>query len=545
MLQRNVITRSPTGAAVGRPLATAAAAALLAVSLAAFAALCVLQRAPLADALVYRAEGAAVAHGTDLYGFTVTEWRLPATYPPFAALLFVPAAWLAPPALKVAFVLGNAVLLAVLVRLSCRLAGLAARLPAVCAATALTLWLEPVFQSVLFGQINLALVCLVLWDLTRPPGAPGKGVAVGIAAGVKLTPVAFIAYLLFTGRRREAGTAAGTFAGTVLLGALVLPAASVDFWTRRLYETGRVGKPWIVDNQSLQGLIARALGEPSPGPAWVLPAVVVGCAGLWLSCTRTTTTAGVGSPYTELLYAAWARRSEKVPHPAAARHSEETPHVAGAPRPGEAARHLAPAPYPGRARRPGEAAHIAETPHLEKVPCPEEVPHVAEVPHASMTAPAVRTTYASRITPASKTTYASRATSGAGTTYAPDRALAYAGRTAPHAGRSAPATGPHPDRWGVLGTAFTALLVSPISWSHHWVWCVPLIAVLYAGHGPRPAAAVAAVFTARTLWLIPHQGDLDLRLPWWQQPLASPYPLLGLLVLAQLSASSSSASRIR
>jgi alpha-1,2-mannosyltransferase len=74
---------------------------------------------------------------------------------------------------------------------------------------------------------------------------------------------------------------------------------------------------------------------------------------------------------------------------------------------------------------------------------------------------------------------------------------------------------------------------------------VPLIAVLYAGQGPRTAAAVAAVFTARTLWLVPHQGDLDLRLPWWQQSLASPYPLLGLLVLAQLSASSSSASRIR
>ena len=139
MLQRNVTTRSPTGADAGRPTATAAAAALLAVSLAAFTALCVLRRAPLADAFVYRAEGAAVAHGTDLYAFTVTEWHLPATYPPFAALLFVPAAWIGPGALKAVFVLGNTVLLAVLVRLSCRLAGLPARLPVVCAATALGL----------------------------------------------------------------------------------------------------------------------------------------------------------------------------------------------------------------------------------------------------------------------------------------------------------------------------------------------------------------------------------------------------------------------
>ncbi|MCX4454981.1 glycosyltransferase 87 family protein [Streptomyces sp. NBC_01340] len=362
---------------------------MLATSLAAFVALCLLRRTPMADALVYRAEGAAVVHGTDLYGFTVTEWHLPATYPPFAALLFVPLAWLPLSVLKAACVAGNVALLAVLVRLSCRLAGLPTRLPALCAATALALWLEPVFQTVLFGQINLAVACLILWDLTRPPGAPGKGIALGIAAGVKLTPAVFVAYLLLKGRRREAATASAAFAGTVLLGALVLPAASVDFWTRRLYETGRVGKVWIVDNQSLQGLIARALGDPAPGPLWAVPALAVAAAGLWL-----------------------ARRA----------------------------------------------------------------------------------------------------------------------RT---------------DREGVLVTALTALLISPISWSHHWVWCVPLIAVLYAGHGPRPAAATALVFAARTLWLVPHQGDLDLALPWWQQPFASPYPLLGLALLVQLSVRSSSASTIR
>ncbi|MFI6338330.1 glycosyltransferase 87 family protein [Streptomyces sp. NPDC050535] len=352
----------------------------------------------MADVLVYRAEGAAVANGTDLYGFTVTRWRLPATYPPFAALLFVPTTWLPLGALELAFAAGNVVLLAALVRLSCRLADLPLRFPAGCAATALALWLEPVFQTVLFGQINLALAVLVLWDLTRPAGARGRGIALGIAAGVKLTPALFIAYLLLRGRRREAATAASAFAGTVLLGALVLPAASVDFWTRRLYETGRVGKAWIVDNQSLQGTIARALGEPSPGPAWALPAAVVACGGLWL-----------------------ARRA-------------------------------------------------------------------------------------------------------------------------------------HRDRWGILITATTALLVCPISWSHHWVWCVPLIAVLYAERRLRTAVAVTVLFTARTLWLVPHAGDLDLRLPWWQQLLASPYALAGLALLASRptgsqpsvsAASNSSASMIR
>ncbi len=370
---------------------------LAACSVLAFCLLCVGTHAPMADVVVYRAEGAAVLGGRDLYGFTVTEWRLPATYPPFAALLFVPAALLPVGVLKAAFVAGNLVLLAVLVRLSCRLAGLPARLPLLAAAAALALWLEPVFQTVLFGQVNLAVVCLILWDLTRPPGARGKGIALGVAAGVKLTPAVFVVHLLLTRRHREAATAATAFAGTVLLGALVLPDASVGFWTRRLFETGRVGRAWIVDNQSLQGMIARALGDPAPGPLWLVPALAVALAGLWL-----------------------ARRARD-------------------------------------------------------------------------------------------------------------------------------------DGRGVLVTALTALLICPISWSHHWVWCVPLIAVLYAGHGPRAAGAVAAVFTARTLWLVPHQGDLDLRLPWWQQPLASPYPLLALALLAlaalpapaQPSASSSSASTIR
>ncbi len=349
------------------------------LSLAALAALCVVRHVPMADALVYRAEGRAVLDGGDLYGFTVTAWELPATYPPFAALLFVPAAWLPVPALKLVFLVGNTALCGLLLHLSCRLAGLRLRPRRLCAATALALWLEPVFQTVVFGQINLAVACLVLWDLTRPRGAPGRGVALGVAAGIKLTPVFFVAYLFVVGRTREAVTALGAFAGTVLVGVLVLPGAGVDFWTRRVFETGRVGKAWIVDNQSLQGLLARALHTAEPGLAWAVPAALTAAAGLWL---------------------------------------------------------------------------IRRTPD-----------------------------------------------------------------------------GPH----AVLLAAFTTLLVCPISWSHHWVWCVPLLVLLVAEGRPRPAAAVAALFTARTFWLLPHQGDLDLRLPWWQQPLASPYALLALVLPLLLS----------
>lgn len=369
-----------------------ATALLLLLSLGALAVLCAVERFPMADVLVYRAEGAAVAHGADLYGFTVTAWNLPATYPPFAALLFAPTALLSPAATKVAFLAGNSALLVLLVQLSLRLThlprtgrtpGLRGRLPVLFAATAAGVWLEPVYQTIIFGQINLLLACLVLWDLGRPEGARGKGLAVGIAAGIKLTPAIFAVYLLLTGRVRAAGLALAGFAGTVVLGALVLPTASLEFWTRRIFETTRVGKPWIVDNQSIQGLAARIAHTPDPGVLWLLPAAVVTVAGLMLA---------------RQLYL---------------RHGL--------------------------------------------------------------------------------------------------------------------------DGWGLLVTALTALLVSPISWSHHWVWCVPLL-VLLASRRPGAAFFVYVVFTARTLWMVPRTGPLDLQQPWWVQPLTSPYPLLAFALLAGVAA---------
>ncbi|ONI71087.1 hypothetical protein ALI144C_52065 [Actinosynnema sp. ALI-1.44] len=49
-------------------------------------------------------------------------------------------------------------------------------------------------------------------------------------------------------------------------------------------------------------------------------------------------------------------------------------------------------------------------------------------------------------------------------------------------------------------TALTMLLVSPLSWSHHWVWCVPLLLV-FATHGHRALALVGVViFTSRPHW---------------------------------------------
>ncbi|MEU3778319.1 glycosyltransferase 87 family protein [Streptomyces sp. NPDC032472] len=203
------------------------AAVLVTGALLVLGAVCIAVRIPLAEAL---AESLA-------NGFAAGSADGPAdgsAYPPFAAILFTPAVWLPPGVLKAVFLLGNAALLALLVVLSCRLAGLRARPAPVLAATTAGLWAEPLFQSLLPGQINLALACLAVWDLARPRTALGKGFALGTAAGISLAPAVLVPYLLLTGRVRAGLTALAAFAGTALLGLVVLPQASAAFWARLL-----------------------------------------------------------------------------------------------------------------------------------------------------------------------------------------------------------------------------------------------------------------------------------------------------------------------
>ena len=59
--------------------------------------------------------------------------------------------------------------------------------------------------------------------LRRHDGGRWQGLATGLAAGVKLTPLIFLAYLAITGRVRAAVTAAGTFVATVAAGFILLP----------------------------------------------------------------------------------------------------------------------------------------------------------------------------------------------------------------------------------------------------------------------------------------------------------------------------------
>jgi len=111
---------------------------------------------------------------------------------------------------------------------------------------------------------------------------PRQGVGVGIAAGIKLTPLFFIPLLLVTRRLRAAAVATGTFLATVLAGFVLAPSQAHDYWFRGIVDDlNRIAPVGSSGNESLRGAIARlALPTGVAGPAWIVGAIVLGAACL-------------------------------------------------------------------------------------------------------------------------------------------------------------------------------------------------------------------------------------------------------------------------
>jgi alpha-1,2-mannosyltransferase len=92
--------------------------------------------------------------------------------------------------------------------------------------------------------------------------------------------------------------------------------------------------------------------------------------------------------------------------------------------------------------------------------------------------------------------------------------------------------------WALSLNALAALLVSPISWSHHWVWIAPaLLSLAASGYRRRArlllitAACGFLIFGASPEWWFPSAHGQELRWAFWQQAVASSYVLFAALVL--------------
>jgi alpha-1,2-mannosyltransferase len=252
------------------------------------------------DLLVYRGAASLILNGGHLYDARIYG-GLPFTYPPFAALLFTPLA-----ILPVSFdeVLVTAINIGALVAVLRLALGLhlqwsrregAHRVrdldpwPVVALAAAGAVWLEPITTTLGYGQIDLVIAALIVFDLARPDASRTKGAAIGLAAGLKLTPLLFVPYLLLSGRRRAAALATSVFAATVAIGFAVLPSDAGRYWGGAFLDPARVGRIGDSANQSLQGAIVRLTGSSSLGVAWlglVAAVAALGLAGAVLASRR-------------------------------------------------------------------------------------------------------------------------------------------------------------------------------------------------------------------------------------------------------------------
>ena len=240
------------------------------------------------DLRVYYWGGQIARRGGDLYDARFEPGGLMFTYPPFAALCFAAVSFLPLAAVRIASVVADLVGVGLASWLALGSLGYprsARRWAATLALAAAATWSEPVWQTLSYGQVNIALMVVALVDLFRPRGSRWQGVGVGLAAGFKLTPLVFVAYLLLTGRFRAGGVALAVFAAAAVLPAIWLPSQSLRYWAGGLFaDASRMGNVGYVGNQALNGTLTRLPGGAEPIlAAWLPAAALVGAIGLLLA----------------------------------------------------------------------------------------------------------------------------------------------------------------------------------------------------------------------------------------------------------------------
>ncbi|HKH53719.1 MAG TPA: glycosyltransferase family 87 protein, partial [Mycobacterium sp.] len=294
------IWRSPGGAGRGPTLAWRLFQ-LLTVAALAWAGWRLLGHIPYRiDIDVYRMGGRAWLDGRPLYAdgamfHTRGGVYLPFTYPPLAAVAFSPFALLSLNVASVAITLTTLVLLIasiviVLTRLDVwpqtsitaepawlRRGWLAAAIvaPAV-------IYLEPIRSNFDFGQINVVLMTLVIADCVPRRTPWPRGMLLGIAIALKLTPAVFLLYFLLRRDTRALIVTAASAATATLAGFAFAWRDSFQYWTETVRNTDRIGTVTLNTNQNIAGALARlGLGEGERFVVWTLACFAVLALTVW------------------------------------------------------------------------------------------------------------------------------------------------------------------------------------------------------------------------------------------------------------------------
>ncbi|MGZ6778152.1 MAG: glycosyltransferase 87 family protein [Mycobacterium sp.] len=268
------------------------------------------------DIDVYRMGGRAWLDGKPLYADgamfeTRAGLKLPFTYPPLAAIVFAPFALLplsvASAAITVTtFVLLIASTVILLTRLDVWPQSSISREPAwlrrcwlaAAIVAPAVVYLEPIRANFDFGQINVVLMTLVIADCVPRRTPWPRGILLGIAIALKLTPAVFLLYFLLRRDTRALIATAASAAVATLIGVVFAWHDSLEYWTDTVRNTDRIGTATLNTNQNIAGTLARlGLGEGARFVVWTLLCFVVLGVTIW-AARRLLRASGAARPAT-------------------------------------------------------------------------------------------------------------------------------------------------------------------------------------------------------------------------------------------------------
>ncbi len=239
------------------------------------------------DLRVYRASVTAWLDGRDPYLLSFTGSHLPFTYPPFALAVLSSLTW-------GSFVLSQWLLWGLSVAATA--AAVAIVLEDRGFAGGPTLWcgsfawacvsmiaLEPARSGVDYGQVEFVLLFLVVADLLVVPSY-ARGIATGVAAAIKLTPLLFVVVFLVRREWRSACRALGSFAACTGIAWLLWPHLSHEYWHQDVIHPARVGTVSYGGNQSWYAVVHRP-PFPTAGstPAWLVLSLATAVVGTFVA----------------------------------------------------------------------------------------------------------------------------------------------------------------------------------------------------------------------------------------------------------------------
>jgi alpha-1,2-mannosyltransferase len=233
------------------------------------------------DLHAYWQGNAAWTQGRDLYGSLSSRsagWVPDFIYPPFALIALAPFTLTSFSVAKVTIVAASLACLAISGYVILR--RLRADAPAyttvrlVAVAMPVLAVLEPVRTTIGLGQINILLMTAVLVDCLGPTTRLPRGILVGLAAAVKVTPAAFLLFFLLRKDYRALVTAAVTGLVATGVGFAVAPNESVRFWFGGvLFQPHRVSGPATRENQTIAASLSRL--QLPDGPQLVMRVALV------------------------------------------------------------------------------------------------------------------------------------------------------------------------------------------------------------------------------------------------------------------------------